>query len=51
MYTFLDTGILPESMYGLPVPQALRLVRTLASAGRNMAASMVGCEHLIFFKP
>lgn len=35
-----------NSMYGLPSPEALKLLRVLCSGGRNLAAILVSSDHI-----
>ena len=46
---FLDVSEPLSSVYGVPVSTAMRLVKTLCQAGRNMAAVMVSSNRCIIF--
>ena len=41
LYVHVDVGQPVSSVYGVPVSTAMRLVKTLCQAGRNMAAILV----------
>lgn len=38
---FTDVKAPLSDLYGVPVPRAMKLVRCLAQAGRNLAATLV----------
>lgn len=45
-WRMLDVKAPLSDLYGVPVPRAMKLVRCLAQAGRNLAATLLGKYHI-----